>query len=105
MHIALLYPEMFSQIISLSGAYYEESRTIIAAEKDLSALDVFMIVGLQERDFQSDTGIYDFVELNRATRDLLLERGATVRYAEKDGKHLWGFWQKELPDALKYFLQ
>ncbi|ANF97208.1 alpha/beta hydrolase [Paenibacillus bovis] len=105
MHIALLYPEMFSRIISLSGAYYEESRTIIAAEKDLSALDVFMIVGLQERDFQSDTGVYDFVELNRATRDLLLERGATVRYAEKDGKHLWGFWQKELPDALKYFLQ
>lgn len=105
MHIALLYPELFSQIISLSGAYYEESRTLIAAEKDLSALNIFMIVGLQETDFQSDTGVYDFVELNRATRDLLLERGATVRYAEKDGKHLWGFWQKELPAALKYFLQ
>ncbi|WP_458122191.1 alpha/beta hydrolase [Paenibacillus sp. Z6-24] len=105
MHIALLYPELFSQIISLSGAYYKESRALIAAEKDLSALNVFMIVGLQETDFRSDTGVYDFVELNRATRDLLLERGATVRYAEKDGKHLWGFWQKELPAALKYFLQ
>ncbi len=104
-HIALRYPELFRRIISLSGAYYEQSQQLIAAESDLSALDVYMIVGLQETDFESDTGIYDFVKLNQDTRDLLLERGATVRYAEKDGKHLWGFWQKELPDAIKYFLQ
>ncbi len=104
-HIALRYPELFRRIISLSGAYYEQSQQLIAAESDLSALDVYMIVGLQETDFQSDTGVYDFVKLNQDTRDLLLERGATVRYAEKDGKHLWGFWQKELPDAIKYFLQ
>ncbi|MCL9662310.1 esterase family protein [Paenibacillus hunanensis] len=104
-HIALRYPELFRRIISLSGAYYEQSQQLIATESDLSALDVYMIVGLQETDFESDTGIYDFVKLNQDTRDLLLERGATVRYAEKDGKHLWGFWQKELPDAIKYFLQ
>ncbi len=104
-HIALRYPELFRRIISLSGAYYEQSQQLIAAESDLSALDVYMIVGLQETDFESDTGIYDFVKLNQDTRDLLLERGATVRYAEKDGKHLWGFWQKQLPDAIKYFLQ
>ncbi|WP_322904411.1 alpha/beta hydrolase [Paenibacillus campi] len=104
-HIALRYPELFRRIISLSGAYYEQSQQLIAAEADLSALDVYMIVGLQETDFESDTGVYDFVQLNRDTRDLLLARGATVRYAEKDGKHLWGFWQKELPAALKYFLQ
>ncbi|MFD1884293.1 alpha/beta hydrolase [Paenibacillus wenxiniae] len=105
MHIALRYPELFRRIISLSGAYYEQSQQLIAAESDLSALDVYMIVGLQETEFESDTGVYDFVQLNQDTRDLLLERGATVRYAEKDGKHLWGFWQKELPAALKYFLQ
>ncbi|WP_411342631.1 alpha/beta hydrolase [Paenibacillus sp. WLX1005] len=105
MHLALLYPQLFQRIISLSGAYYEQSQKLIAAENNLSALDVYMIVGLQETDFESDTGVYDFVQLNRDTRDLLLERGATVRYAEKDGKHLWGFWQKELPDALKYFLK
>ncbi len=104
-HIALRYPELFRRIISLSGAYYEQSQQLIAAESDLSSLDVYMIVGLQETDFESDTGVYDFVKLNQDTRDLLLERGATVRYAEKDGKHLWGFWQKELPDAIKYFLQ
>ncbi|OWR32759.1 enterochelin esterase [Saccharibacillus sp. O23] len=104
LHLSLLYPGEFPRIISLSGAYYEESQKIIARESDLGWLDVFMIVGLQENEYQTDHGIFDFVDLNRRTRDLLSERGATVRYAEKEGKHLWGFWQKELPDALKYFL-
>jgi enterochelin esterase-like enzyme len=63
-----------------------------------------MIVGLQETEFESDYGIHNFVELNRHTRELLLDRGAKVKYTEKDGKHIWGFWQKELPDALMYFL-
>ncbi|WP_018884298.1 alpha/beta hydrolase [Paenibacillus massiliensis] len=104
LHLALLYPDLFTRIISLSGAYYDESRALIAEEKDLSHLDVWMVVGLQETNFKSDTGVYDFVELNRLTRQLLEERGATVSYREKDGQHLWGFWQNELPDALMYFL-
>ncbi|OWA37361.1 enterochelin esterase [Saccharibacillus sp. O16] len=104
LHLSLLYPREFPRIISLSGAYYEESQDIIARESELGWLDIFMIVGLQENEYQTDHGTFDFVDLNRRTRDLLLERGATVRYAEKEGKHLWGFWQKELPDALKYFL-
>lgn len=103
-HLSLLYPELFQQVISLSGAYYKQSQDIIAQAQNLTNLNVYMIVGLQETDFESDTGIYDFVQLNRDTRDLLQARGATVQYSEKDGKHLWGFWQKELPAALKYFL-
>ncbi len=104
LHLSLLYPGEFPRIISLSGAYYEESQEIIARASALGWLDVFMIVGLQENEYETDHGTFDFVDLNRRTRDLLSERGATVRYAEKEGKHLWGFWQKELLGALKYFL-
>jgi len=104
LHLSLLYPGEFPRIISLSGAYYGESQEIIARESDLSWLDAYMIVGLQEDEYETDHGTFDFVDLNRRTRDLLQDRGATVRYAEKEGKHLWGFWQKELPDALMYFL-
>ncbi|OAZ40441.1 alpha/beta hydrolase [Paenibacillus polymyxa] len=104
LHLALLYPELFNRIISLSGAYYEASQEIIAREKELSHLNVWMTVGLQEDAFESDTGIYNFVELNRQCAHLLRERNAEVSYREKDGKHLWGFWQNELPDALMYFL-
>ena len=105
LHIALRYPHLFHRVISLSGAFYEESYNIYAKEEDLSWLDIYMIVGLQETEFESDHGVHDFVALNRNTRDLLLERGATVQYYEKDGRHLWGFWQNELPDALLYFLE
>ncbi|WP_068617495.1 alpha/beta hydrolase [Paenibacillus tuaregi] len=105
LHLAMKNPELFSKIISLSGAFYIPTQELVVQESDLSGLSLYMIVGLQERDYQTDTGIYDFVELNRNTKALLEARGAKVHYLEKDGKHLWGFWQKELPEALMYFLK
>ncbi|MBB3127914.1 enterochelin esterase-like enzyme [Paenibacillus rhizosphaerae] len=105
LHLAMNYPELFHRIISLSGAYYTDTQEIVADNDDLSWLDVYMIVGLQETHFESDLGVYNFVEINRSMKELLLDRGATVQYTEKDGKHIWGFWQKELPDALLYFFR
>ena len=105
LHIAMKKPELFSKVISLSGAFYEKTQQLVAAESDLSFLSLYMIVGLQEDNYTTDTGTYNFVELNRATKSLLEERGAQIRYLEKDGKHLWGFWQNELPDALLHFLK
>ncbi|OAB44552.1 alpha/beta hydrolase [Paenibacillus glacialis] len=105
LHIALQYPHLFTRVLSLSGAYYEASQQLIASETDLSWLNIFMIVGLQENEFTTDTGTYDFVQLNRDTKSLLEARGAEVHYEEKDGHHLWGFWQKELPNALLYFFE
>ncbi|MFD1175689.1 alpha/beta hydrolase [Paenibacillus puldeungensis] len=105
LHIAMKKPELFSKIISLSGAYYGLSLDIIASQADLSYLSLYMIVGLQEDHYTTDTGVYNFVELNRKAKALLEERGAKIAYFEKDGKHLWGFWQNELPDALVYFLK
>ncbi|MDO7904905.1 alpha/beta hydrolase-fold protein [Paenibacillus sp. JX-17] len=104
LHLALMYPHLFRRVISLSGAFYEASQQIYAEKHDLSWLSVWMIVGLQETQFISDTGTYDFVELNRQTKALLEARGASVSYEEKEGQHLWGFWQNQLPDALSYFL-
>ncbi|MHA0855262.1 alpha/beta hydrolase [Paenibacillus sp. CMAA1364] len=105
LHIAIQYPHLFTRVLSLSGAYYEESQAIIASQQDLSWLNIFMIVGLQENAYQTDTGIYNFVQLNQDTHDLLQSRGAQIHYEEKEGQHLWGFWQKELPEALLYFFR
>ncbi|MFC3749818.1 alpha/beta hydrolase [Paenibacillus sp. GCM10012306] len=104
LHLALAYPSIFNRILSLSGAFYPETREMIEDEVDLSWLTINMVVGLQETEYKTDTGVYDFVDMNRKTRALLEERGATVSYREKDGVHLWGFWQKELPESLLYFL-
>ncbi|RRJ65911.1 esterase family protein [Paenibacillus oralis] len=105
LHLALKKPELFSKIISLSGAYYEPSLKLLSEETDLSCLSLFMVVGLQEDHYTTDTGTYNFVELNRKAKALLEERGAKIVYSEKDGKHLWGFWQQELPGALVHFLK
>lgn len=103
--IALKRRDLFSKIITLSGAFYIPTLEILARETDLTNLSLYMVVGLQEREYQTDTGIYDFVELNRKAKEMLEKRGAKVVYYEKEGHHLWGFWQQELPGALSYFLQ
>ncbi|OPA74641.1 enterochelin esterase [Paenibacillus selenitireducens] len=105
LHIALRFPSLFKKVISLSGAFYPDSQSIIALQPDLSWLEIWMLVGLQETSFETDHGTFDFVAYNRATRDLFIEKHAKIQYDERDGYHLWGFWQQHIPEALKYFLQ
>ncbi|WP_054024669.1 alpha/beta hydrolase [Bacillus sp. FJAT-28004] len=104
LHLALSYPHLFTRVMSLSGAFYGVSQNIIASAGDLSWLKIYMIVGLQEDAYETDRGIFDFVALNRNAKALLELNQASVFYEEKDGKHQWGFWQKELDQALTYFI-
>ena len=105
LHIALSYPGKFKYLLALSGAFYPASRNIVAAMApgSLDWLNAYMLVGLQEDAFETDRGIYDFVALNRSMKQLLTDRGAELVYHEKDGKHVWGFWQQEVPAALTWF--
>jgi enterochelin esterase-like enzyme len=102
--LAATYPALFSHVISLSGAFYDAYYTQLQQAASLEHLRIWMVVGLQENEFATDRGIFDFVELNRKTRKLLEEKGAKVLYGEKNGEHKWGFWQNELPAALAAFL-
>ncbi|GGD63689.1 alpha/beta hydrolase [Paenibacillus nasutitermitis] len=105
LHLALAYPELFRQVISLSGAFYLRSRSLASQETDLSKLELYMIVGLQETNYETDTGVYDFVDINREMKSILEQKGARIHYGEHEGRHVWGFWQKFIPAALKTFLQ
>lgn len=104
LHIALNEPKLFTNLISLSGAFYEATQQRIAQCEDLSWLHTYMLIGLQETDVKTDHGSYNFLELNRMTKQLMEQKNAHLHYIEKDGTHLWRFWQQELPDALMYFL-
>jgi len=97
-------PDLFTRVLSLSGAYYDVDGHPIFALQDLSFLSVWMIVGLQETAFATDSGVYDFVALNRKMHRALTARGAAVMYDEREGEHKWGFWQQVLPEALGVFL-
>ncbi len=102
--LAVSYPTLFSPIVSLSGAFYDSYYALLERAESLQHLQIWMLVGLQENEFETDKGIFDFVELNRRASRLFKDKGAKVRYAEKDGEHKWGFWQNELPEALGAFL-
>ncbi|MDI4645688.1 alpha/beta hydrolase [Cohnella hashimotonis] len=102
--IAIRRPDLFNRLLSLSGAYYGASIAQMKEAGDLSWLSAWMTVGLQETAYETERGTHNFVELNRAAKRILESKGAYVDYREKDGEHKWGFWQKELPEALGAFL-
>ncbi|MFC5700056.1 alpha/beta hydrolase [Cohnella faecalis] len=102
--IALQRPDLFTRILSLSGAFYASSQAQATEKTDLSWLSIWMVVGLQETAYETDTGIYNFVELNRKMSALLEQKGATISYSEKPGEHKWGFWQNEIPGGLREFV-
>jgi enterochelin esterase-like enzyme len=104
LHLALNYRSLFCQVLSLSGAFLQETRQRIAEETDLSWLKLYMLIGTEEREVITERGSFDFLEANRQTKKLLEARNCSLTYMEKPGKHIWGFWQNELPEALKLFL-
>jgi enterochelin esterase-like enzyme len=88
----------------LSGAFFDKTRERLRAESDLSWLELYMLVGLNETEVTTERGTFDFVTENRLTQELLQQKKTALLYIEKPGKHIWGFWQQELPAALHYFL-
>jgi enterochelin esterase-like enzyme len=101
--IALDHPEMFQHIISLSGAYLQRSIHRLEAEDDLNWLDMWMLIGTDETNVETHLGELDFLSWNRKAKQELEEKGASITYYERKGKHLWGFWQEHLPEALLHF--
>lgn len=103
LHLALDYPQLFTHVLSLSGAFFQPTQDCIGQMSDLSWLRLWMIVGLDETAVETHIGTFDFVEWNRLTKEKLEAKHASIMYQEKPGDHLWGFWQKELPDGLRFF--
>lgn len=103
LHLALDYPELFQQVLSLSGAFFQSTQEKISAQPDLSWLNIWMVVGLDETAVETSEGTFDFVHVNRLAKELLAQKRASLSYREKPGTHVWGLWQKELPDGLRHF--
>lgn len=103
--LCLDYPQLFQHLISLSGAYFETSLARIQLLNDLSWLNLWMIVGLQETEVKTDRGTFNFLDWNREAKEALEQRNVNLRYIEREGVHTWGFWQKVLPEAISHFLK
>ncbi|USG68060.1 alpha/beta hydrolase-fold protein [Brevibacillus ruminantium] len=103
LHIAMDQPSLFPNLISLSGAFFQPTLDHLDKSEDLSWLTAWLVVGLDETAVETHIGTFDFVDWNRKTKDLLEQKGCRLSYREKPGDHVWGLWQKELPDALRFF--
>jgi enterochelin esterase-like enzyme len=104
LHLALNYRSLFCQVLSLSGAFLQQTQQTVQEETDLSWLKLYMLIGTEEQEVITDRGTFDFLEANRLTKKLLEARSCNLTYMEKPGKHIWGFWQNELSTAMKLFL-
>lgn len=105
LHLVLDHPELFTKLISLSGAFLQPTQKRLETESDLSHVEMYMIIGTDEIEVKTERGTFDFLSLNRSAKQLLRLKKAKLHYVEKPGKHVWGFWQKEIPDALQHFFQ
>lgn len=103
LHIALDFPDRFRRVLSQSGAFFKATLDRIRQTPSLEELDVYQLIGLEEYAVPTHVGNLDLLARNREVSRALREKGASLRYVEKEGKHTWGLWQKDLPEALIHF--
>jgi enterochelin esterase-like enzyme len=104
LQLSLQVPNSIQKVIALSGAFLTGTQQALEAVGDLSWLKLYQLIGTDETEVSTSRGTFDFLEANRVMRQKLESKDALVHYVEKPGKHLWGFWQNELPDALRWAL-
>lgn len=102
--LALDYPGLFANVLSLSGAFFEPTIAKLNTHSNLNWLNLWMLIGTEETHVVTHLGDLNFVEWNRRVRHLVDQKKANLTYLEKKGTHIWGFWQKELPEGLYHFL-
>lgn len=98
----LTYPQYFHTMILFSGAYFPQVQNRLQEEMDLSRLHAYLFIGDEERQAKTPSGVYDFYQYNEQMRDILLDHGAEIDFHIGSGNHIWGVWQKALPDALRW---
>ena len=102
--LAWNYPGLFERVISQSGAFYDASTTAaLQTVRNPQDIHYYLMVGEDEVSVPVSVGTVNFVEHNRAFRNMLQKLDAPFDYKECPGNHTWGLWQKNLPDALSYF--
>ncbi len=104
---AVKYPDIFGKVIMQSPYIDQTVLQLVENAENLSTLDIYHTIGDHETAVKTTDGsILDFLTPNRNLSKLLLSKGMNYEYKElTDAQHTWGYWQKDLPTALKLILQ
>jgi enterochelin esterase-like enzyme len=105
------FPGVFQKVISQSGSFWWQDCALVEQYRKLGRLptDFYLDVGTREaqENVQHRENVFQEVsqiEGVRRFRDVLLERGHSVRYVEFDGGHSFKSWKETLPGALRWAL-
>jgi enterochelin esterase-like enzyme len=101
--LALDYPDVFPNVLCFSGAFFQPTIERVLSQTDLSWLNIWMIVGTGETEVETHLGKLNFLEWNRKAKAVLEEKNTKLNYNEAEGTHIWGFWQRVLPEGLTHF--
>ena len=103
LEIALAYPYTFHYCLSQSGAFYENTiERVKAFTYPPELLAIYQVIGLQETAVDTSKGKLNLLELNRQLKEQVEQKGIPLEYREFEGDHTWGYWQQDLPHALRY---
>ena len=92
--IAASHPENTGKVAAFSSNI---EKSVIKAFKKLHCNNQMVYLDLGTFDIPA------LLPLVRNLKDLLTEKGCSLRYHEYPEGHNWAFWQKYYPDALMYF--
>jgi len=105
-YVAMVAPEMFGGVIAQSGSFWwpapsaePEWLTRAYANRPRLPLRFYLDVGNRETDSSRGEGL-DQLSVNRRFRDVLVDRGYPVTYAEYVGAHDYVNWRRTFADGL-----
>lgn len=108
MTVALRHPELFGNVLSMSGSYWwsppgtpadrQEYVAGLIAEKPVPPIRVFLSAGLFETG--ASRGVASIIDTNRHLRNMLLARNTQVIYREYAGGHDYLIWRGTISDGL-----
>ena len=108
MTVALRYPQLFGNVLSMSGSFWwapphtapdrQEYVAGLIAQEPVPAIRVFLSAG--QFEVGAARGVPSILDTNRHLRDLLLAKNTHVIYREYAGGHDWLTWRGVLSDGL-----
>ncbi|KON88711.1 hypothetical protein AF332_19145 [Sporosarcina globispora] len=106
LNIALQSPNIWTHLLLQSAAVSKED---IKSLSRLEKLDwsIYQTVGTFEDEFVSPitkTKLY-ILSRNKELYQVFLDKMARIHYSEQAEEHLWTFWNKDLPNALNFFIK
>lgn len=106
LNIALEKPDIWTHLLLQSPAVSKED--IIHLEStELTRWNVYQTVGTYENEFISPITKEELyiLNLNRQLYKSFLLKNVNMKYIESEDEHLWRVWKRDLPAALRFFLE